>query len=66
MLVKSTRGEKGFKKEKRGRGGGGWVRGILLFSSVHWVVKIINANIAELLLILLLVQIVVSTRPLSI
>ena len=51
---------------RKGKGGGGWVRGILLFGIVHWVVKSINADIAELLLILLLVQIVVSTRPLSI
>ena len=43
-----------------------WVRGILLLGVVHWLVKSINADIAALLLILLLVQIVVSTRPLSI
>ena len=59
---------KGFKKEKGevGGGGGALVRGILLFGIVHWPVNSINADTAALLLILLLVQIVVSTRPLSI
>lgn len=47
-----------------GGGGGAWGRGILPFGIVQLASEQINTDTAALLLILLLVQIVVSTPPL--